>query len=290
AVEKGLHEALTSSATHWEHVYRFIKADGSIANVFGRASIIRNTEGKAYRMIGSVHDISKQTVLEEKLEQEIKLKEKQIADATEDARNTERSDIGKELHDNINQLLGASKMYLEMAKRGGHNSEMYLNRSSEYTHSAINEIRKLTHGLTSDIIKNFGLSDAIDKATHDIMEVNPLKIICAMKSFIENSVNYKFKLNLYRIVQEQLNNILKHANAKEVIITIAQDKNSIMLTISDNGVGFDASKKRKGIGVDNIKSRATTYNGKAEFISKPGQGCILKATFVIPVVSNLQTT
>ena len=70
-------------------------------------------------MIGSMQDISKQKVLEERLEQEIKLKEKQIAEATEEAKETERSDIGKELHDNVNQLLGASRLYLDMAKQGG---------------------------------------------------------------------------------------------------------------------------------------------------------------------------
>lgn len=90
-----------------------------------------------------MQDLSRQKVLEEKLELEIKLKELQIAEAAEDAKETERSDIGKELHDNINQLLGASKMYVEMAKRGGENSQMYLTRSAEYTLTAIEEIRKL---------------------------------------------------------------------------------------------------------------------------------------------------
>jgi two-component system sensor histidine kinase UhpB len=280
-VEKGIKEALASSANQWQQVYRFIKADGSEANVFGRATIIRDAKGKAYRMIGVVHDFSKQKVLEEKLEQEIKLKEKQITEATEDAKSTERSSIGKELHDNVNQLLGASKMYLEMAKYGGNNSEMYLDRASEYTLSAINEIRKLTKGLTSDIIKNFGLCEAIDTIVRDTMEINPIKITYEMKSFKEDSVNDKFKLNMYRIVQEQLSNILKHASAKEVLITIVQKNNSVALNISDNGVGFDTSKKRKGIGVDNIKSRAKSYSGKAEFVSQPGRGCILTTNFSI---------
>ncbi|HMJ46981.1 MAG TPA: PAS domain-containing protein, partial [Ferruginibacter sp.] len=102
-VEKRLTKAISSSTAYWEDDYRFIRADGSIAKIFDRASIFRDTSGKAYRMIGSMHDISKQKVLEERLEWEIKLKEKQIAEATEDAKDTERSDIGKELHDNINQ-------------------------------------------------------------------------------------------------------------------------------------------------------------------------------------------
>jgi PAS domain S-box-containing protein len=272
---------LASEDTEWKYDYRFLRADHSVAEVLSSCIILRNATGKAYRVLGYMQDISKQKVLEEKMVQEIKLKEKQIAEAAEEAKETERSDIGKELHDNVNQLLGASKLYLDMAKQGGENSEMYLSRSSEYTLKAIEEIRKLTKGLTSDIIKNLGLCEAIENITRDTMEVNPIKIFCALEGFIENSVSDKFKLNVYRIIQEQLNNILKHAKATEVTIRLSQIKKSIVLSISDDGVGFDTSQKRKGIGIVNIKSRATSYNGTADFVSQPGQGCVLIATFPV---------
>ncbi|WP_462255079.1 PAS domain-containing sensor histidine kinase [Ferruginibacter sp.] len=278
AITKELRNAIASAATHWEHAYRVTRADGSIAKVYVRASIIRYADGKAYRMIGAMQDLSRQKVLEEKLELEIKLKELQIAEAAEDAKETERSDIGKELHDNINQLLGASKMYVEMAKRGGANSQMYLNRSTEYTLSAIEEIRKLSKGLITDIIKNMGLAEAIEKLAADMMEVNPVKIYCALKKFTENSVSNKFKLNILRIVQEQLNNILKHAKAKEIWISIAKKQKTIELIIVDNGIGFNTAVKQNGIGIENIKSRAVSYNGNASFVSQTGKGCVLTVT------------
>ncbi|HEV3250751.1 MAG TPA: PAS domain-containing protein, partial [Puia sp.] len=281
AVEKGLQEAIASSSTKWEHAYRFIRADGSVAKVFGRASIIRHADGKAYRMIGVIHDLSRQKELEEKLEQEIRLKVKQIAEATEDAKDMERSDIGKELHDNVNQLLGTSRMYLDMAKRTEGNSQLYVSRSSEYILTAIEEIRKLTKGMTTDIIKNLGLCEAIRNAAQDMMETGSIKITYELKSFKEPSVNDKFKLNVFRIVQEQLNNILKHANATQVVIRLSQTKKAITLNITDNGIGFDTRKAQKGIGIVNIKSRAATYNGTADFVSEPGHGCILTATFPV---------
>ena len=71
AVEKGIQDALASSASHWEHSYRFVKPDGSIAKVFGRASIIRDADGKARHMTGIIHDLSRQKELEEKLDHEI---------------------------------------------------------------------------------------------------------------------------------------------------------------------------------------------------------------------------
>ena len=294
-VEKGFYDAIASSVTLWENTYRLLRTDGSVARVFGRAGIIRHADGKAYRMIGVIQDLSRQKeleekldhdisdlkVLEERLEGEIKLKKKQIAEATEEAKENERSDIGKELHDNVNQLLGISRLCLDMAKQGGENREMYLNRSSQYTLKAIEEIRKLTKGLTTDVIKDLGLCEAIDNITRGTMEVNPLKISCILDSFIENRVNNKFKLNVFRMVQEQLNNILKHAKATKVIISLTQNKKFVILTISDNGIGFDTTKKQKGIGIANIKSRAASYNGTAEFISQPLQGCVLNVTFPV---------
>jgi len=278
-VMKGYHRILKSKTINWKKGYRFLRRDGSVADVLDSRIILRNSDGKAYRVIGSLHDISKQKVLEERLEQEIKLKEKDIAKAARDAKDTERLDIGKELHDNVNQLLGASRLYIGIAKHGGIDSEMYLSRASEYILTAIEEIRKLSKGLTTNNIKDLGLCAIIENIRHDIMEVNAVKIEFKAKDFIENSVNDKFKLNIYRIVQEQLNNILKHAKATKVVIKLLQNKKSVKLIISDNGIGFDTGKAGNGIGVTNIKSRAASFNGNADFISQPGNGCVLTVTF-----------
>ena len=278
-VIKEIFNTIKSPAIKWEQAYRVSRADGSIAKVCVRANIFRHADGKAYRIIGAMQDLSRQKDLEQKLEEEIELREKQIALATSDAKEMERADIGKELHDNINQLLGASKMYIDMAKRGGDNSAMYLSRSSEYTLAAIEEIRKLTKGLTTDIIQNLGLCDAIDNIVKDTMQVSPVKIIFTTDHFIEKSAGNNFKLNVFRIVQEQLNNILKHAEATRVSIHLLQNKSMIKLVISDNGQGFDVEKKQTGIGIKNIKSRVATYQGSAAFVSLPGHGCILTTTF-----------
>lgn len=217
--------------------------------------------------------------LDEKINLEIQLKKNQIAEAIIDAKELERSDIGKELHDNVNQLLSATRLYLDMAKRDGNNRDMYLDRSSEYTLTAIEEIRKLTKGLTADAIKNFGLYEAVRNICKDTMEVNPIKISYRLDLLIEDKVNDKFKLNVYRIMQEQLTNILKHARATEVKISLSQNKKSIILSIADNGIGFDTCKEQNGIGIANIKSRSNSYNGTADFASKPGQGCVLTVQF-----------
>jgi PAS domain S-box-containing protein len=203
--------------------------------------------------------------------------------AVVEAKEMERSDIGKELHDNVNQLLGISMLYLDMARKDIKNGEAYLIHSSEYTFTAIEEIRKLTKGLMTDTIKDFGLCAAIEDIARDTMEACPVKIYCKLEPSLERAMSDKFKMNAFRIVQEQLNNILKHASASDIHITMAEKKSEFALSIADNGIGFDNTKKlnHTGIGISNIISRADSYRGRARFISKPGKGCKLVITFPI---------
>jgi PAS domain S-box-containing protein len=282
-MKKKIDKIFESEKRKWEDNFQFICLDGTLAHVIIRSNIIRDSDGKAIRMIGVIHDISKMQKLEENLYRELRVKENQITEAIVEAKETERSDIGKELHDNVNQLLGVSMLYLDMARKDINNGEIYLIHSSEYTFTAIEEIRKLTRGLITDTIKDFGLCSAIEDITRDTMEAYPVKIHCTLEPSLESSMSDKFKLNAFRIVQEQLNNIQKHASASEIQITMSETNAAFVLSIADNGIGFDNTKKLRntGIGISNIISRAEFYKGKATFLTKPGNGCKLVLTFPI---------
>jgi len=214
-----------------------------------------------------------------RLELEINMKERQIIEAIVEAKETERSDIGKELHDNINQLLGASLLYLDMARKDMKNGDIYLVHCHEYTLTAIEEIRKLTKALTAEAVKDFGLCAAVEDISRDTMETYPVKIHLTLDNSIENTMSGKFKLNVFRILQEQLTNILKHANATRVDISISPAGKGFMVSVKDDGVGFDTTQKKKGIGLNNIISRAELYKGNAHFISSAGKGCELDVSF-----------
>ena len=95
----------------------------------------------------------------------------------------------------------------------------------------------------------------------------------------KKNVMQAFKLVIYRIIQEQLNNILKHAEACEVEVSLKNEDGQVELTIKDNGVGFDTTAKRTGIGLKNIRNRAQIYDGNVEIISSPGNGCTMKVKF-----------
>lgn len=282
-LKKNIADLFKSEKNSWYCSFEFVCPDGSLTHVTIRSNILRNTEGKIDRMIGVIHDISKMYKLEESLDRELRIKKIQITEAIIDAKETERSDLGKELHDNVNQLLGASMLYLDMAKKDITNGEIYLIHSAEYTFTAMEEIRKLSKGLMTDTIKDFGLTAAIEQIVGDTMEVYPVKILCKLTPLAESTMNQKFKLNIFRILQEHLNNILKHAHACEITITMSETNTAFTLSIADNGIGFDNTKKagRKGIGISNIISRTEFYKGKASFSTAPGKGCSLTATFPI---------
>jgi len=232
-----------------------------------------------YGIVVNSRDITDKKIAEEKQALDKIIRQKEITEAVVAAQESERSEIGRELHDNVNQLLGATRLYIDMARRDEVNRDSMLVNSSAYTLQAIEEIRKLSKTLITPVITDIGLIDAIKDITDDIMLVHPLKIKLVVTDFTEHILNEKFKLNVFRVVQEQLNNILKHAKASEVLISFTQTQEEISISIKDNGIGFDTGKRKKGVGITNIKSRAELYKGSVLILSEPGHGCTLSAVF-----------
>ena len=213
-------------------------------------------------------------------------KAREIETAVSEAQEIQRTDLGMELHDNVNQLLAASRLYLDIAQRNKTNRALNLKRSSQYTLTAIEEIRKLTKGLIKDVLNGLSLYEATNDLVGDLMKVHPIQISWKMDGRVHKLVNAKFNLNVFRIIQEQLNNIIKHAQATKVSIEISLNKLHVILTISDNGSGFDVEKEVDGIGILNIKTRAKSFNGIARFASEAGNGCELTVSFPVAETKN----
>ena len=140
-------------------------------------------------------------------------------------------------------------------------------------------IRKLSQTLVSPMIKHFGLSKAVEGLLDDISAVNTLQIELTADAFYEEDIKYDFKLSVFRIVQEQMNNIIKHAKATHVNIELLRDDENIFLKVQDNGIGFDINQQRKGIGIYNISSRSDLYNGTVDIQTAPGKGCSISIRF-----------
>ena len=224
-------------------------------------------------------DITTQKALEEKVEAEKIIKQKQITNAVYTAQENERSEIGRELHDNVNQLLGATKLYIDMARKNEECKDEMLITASGYTLNAIEEIRKLSKTLITPLIKEIGLVDSIKDIIDELMLVHPIRIILTTNNFLEEGLDDKFKLNVFRIVQEQINNVLKHAAARTININIENNLDKLLLSITDNGIGFNTTQRKTGVGITNIKSRSELFNGIVQLTSSPGKGTSLSIIF-----------
>jgi PAS domain S-box-containing protein len=243
-------------------------------------------EYKGKTAILAIHNnITERVRLEEKLEEERLLKQKEITEATIQVQEKERNEISTELHDNVNQQLTVAMMYIASAQQKLPEGSELLKQSSAFILNAIEEIRKLSQSLVTPLIKHFGLGKAVEGLTEDISAVNTFQIDITADTFYEEDIKYDFKLNLFRIVQELMNNIIKHAKASSVHIELSRNKENIYLRITDNGVGFDLDQQRKGIGIYNIMSRADLYNGIVDIETAPGKGCIISITF--PLTNNI---
>ena len=192
----------------------------------------------------------------------------------------EREWIGRELHDNVNQVLTTVKLYLEMASKEDINP--LIPRSMQLVNNSITEIRYLSHQLSAPTLGTRSLVDSINALIETVALSNQLEFEFDFTGY--TTVVMSQKLALYRILQEQLNNIVKHAQATNVWISLTGKDNKVILTVRDNGKGFDATTRSSGMGINNIISRAKVFDGTVHIEAAPQKGCLLTVSIPIPAV------
>ncbi len=271
----------SSDKDFFEIEYMFLTEAGEYKNIYDRGYIVRNSEGRPIRLIGAAQDITGKKKLEAALEQARQQQQKIITEATIKGQEKEREQLGRELHDNINQVLASSRLFLDHALSSSVIKKDFVEKSREFILYSIKEIRKLSHTLLPPPLEDFGLKCSLNKLVDSIAETGSFKVSKRWNDFEEHVLERDQKLTIYRIIQEQLNNIIKHAEASHVIISlyISDDCKKVGLQIKDNGKGFDPSERRNGVGLRNITSRAELYNGKVKVLSGIGKGCELRVSF-----------
>jgi len=274
---KDIQNRIENSLQNCQNEYRFRCADGSYKYVFDRGYILYDKNKKPYRMIGAMTDVTEKKRLERELaEQQIK-QQKLITEAIIDTQEKERNELGRELHDNINQILATVKMYLGMVKARENVSTDLVGQSYEYLTEAMEEIRKLSHSLVAPTLGDIGLKETLQVLVDDANLINNFQVLLLFdEKYNEMDIDKNKELMFYRIVQEQMNNITKYAKANKVVITLKTDDDLLILSVADDGVGFGVTQKSKGIGLKNISSRVEFYSGHMNIISAPGEGCTLE--------------
>ncbi|HKO80995.1 MAG TPA: PAS domain-containing protein, partial [Chitinophagaceae bacterium] len=278
-VRNKLESALKEKKSTWEHEFRMTNINGNYVTLHEQGFIIYK-DGNAVKMFGSLRDITELKVLESRLIEGKVKQQKKLTEAMVRAQEKERIRLGNELHDNVNQLLAASKLFLDLVKTTDAQSCEFKAKVSEYIETACTEIRNLSHGL---VVANFdqgGLIGSIEKILNDLSLSTTFRIAFKYDEKVE-SLSKSKKINLLRILQEQVKNVIKHSQATNIEVELSKINKHVQLHIKDNGIGFDPHKCRRGIGLSNIYDRARLNNGHVELNASPGMGCELKV--IIPV-------
>jgi PAS domain S-box-containing protein len=241
---------------------------------------IQDNEGRAFGMMVAVLDITEKKLLEQEIINQKVEDQKKMTRAVLNAQENERNKIGQELHDNVNQILVGAKMYLGLIGNEKPGTTDLIRQSIALIDNGINEIRSLTRKEVTPPRK-IGLKDIIQTLVDNTNEHSSVKtsFVYATDPFV---INNDLKLNIYRIIQEAINNVLKHADARNVQLEVKAGQDGLNIIIKDDGKGFDpASVKTRGVGIANMLNRVESYNGSINIDGNPESGCKIEIT--IPV-------
>ncbi|MEZ9439307.1 cache domain-containing protein [Vibrio atlanticus] len=200
---------------------------------------------------------------------------KELAHKTVMFQEDEKKHLARELHDGINQLLVSSRCHLELLgnKLQSEDLKVHLNKSQHSLMRAIEEVRHISHQLRPSSLDDIGLEAALSSLLLDFQAHSSIEV-----ETLFNTQSGKLKseaaTTLYRVVQESLNNIEKHAQATKVTVIAQQIGNVLQLLIQDNGVGFNTYKamEKRGIGLRNMRERVEFIGGDFELMSEVGFG------------------
>ena len=170
-----------------------------------------------------------------------------------------------------------------MARKGSTNRQQYINTSCDFIEDVITKIRTIAKNLVIPGTHIIGLLDNIRNLIGDLSSIHPVKIELHAAGINEKELDENLQLNIFRIVQEQLTNILKHAKATRATIHLTRQANEMVLLISDNGKGCNLSKESTGVGILNIHNRAELLHGRVTIVSELGKGFELKVELPLQI-------
>jgi signal transduction histidine kinase len=203
------------------------------------------------------------------------------------SQENERYRVASELHDGLGQhLLLVENRLSIVAEKASPEVASQLLEISKITLQAIGEVRSISHGLRPSALEQVGVTKAIELMVEQIAQTSPGRYSSELHN-IDGLLTSDMEINLYRIVQEALNNVIKHSKASEVIVQVAKDPQTITVSVFDNGRGFTPEltasngKGSQGFGLTNMSQRAKVLGGKLELQSKQGTGT--RVTLCVPV-------
>ncbi len=189
----------------------------------------------------------------------------------------ERLRIAQSLHDRLGSTLAAARMQLEASLDDNSKGDTPLSKVENLLDRAIDDTRSISHNLVSGVLIKLGLVAAIKDLKESLQITNKLAVNLQLDFTLP--LAEEIELQVFRIIQELINNILKHSGATQIDINLTIKEDKVVLVVEDNGQGFDSKKISTGLGFQNIDRRATAISGTYKIQSSIGKGCQFKLQF-----------
>lgn len=182
------------------------------------------------------------------------------------------NNISKEIHDNIGQVLSLARINVNGIDASGQESR--LQRIDDLLGKAISDLRNLSHSLDSEVIRSAGWLKAAERLFSDLEKTGQYEVSFSTAPALP-PLGADKSIILFRMIQEIVNNIIKHAQAGTIDFSAEPIERQLHIRIKDNGRGFDMEKAKKGAGLQNLRSRCSMIGGQMHIASEPGNGTLV---------------
>lgn len=206
-----------------------------------------------------------------------------FADAVMQGQEKERTRLARDLHDGLGGMLSAVKQGMVIMQTNYSSNDAlhdHLKKSIHDLDGSINELRHIARNMMPEALVRFGLKDALEDYCGHIQRSGALRVHFQTLG-LEKRLSSETEIILFRIAQELLNNVVRHASASQVIVQVIREGPRVTLTIEDDGKGFDPKQidTVQGVGWTNIRSRVNYLNGMLDIRTAPGEGCSVHIAF-----------
>ncbi len=218
-------------------------------------------------------------IAQEKISGLLKEQEIKTYNAMIEGQEEERKRIATDLHDRLGSMLSTVKLLFsslnDKIDRNQEETQKQQTKVTSLLDEAVLEVRRVSHNLSTGMVNTFGLITALEELCESVDKSGIVR--CRLLSYgMEERLPSQIEIGLFRMVQELVNNALKHSKAKQLTIQLNRTDESLNLTVEDDGVGFDVAEKQKsgGMGLGNLAARAARLGAAYHVDSRPGKGTI----------------
>jgi signal transduction histidine kinase len=201
----------------------------------------------------------------------------------------ERSRVARDLHDGLGGMLSTVRLYL--GALGGRvvlpeEPARLFTQSLEHLDSSISELRRVARNMMPETLLRFGLVQALQDVCEATQQTGALDVQFQVHGLTER-LEQRTEVVIFRIAQELLTNVIRHAKARSVIVQLMRHENLLQLVVEDDGQGFQPTTARAGVGLRSIQARASYLNAQLDIQSEPGQGTSVTLELALPATSSI---